>query len=176
MKKFFKLKGCFSKRTCVFNGIVGIWKLWIQDSRSRKNFLNPASLDSKFKIQDPERTSWIQPPWIQDSRIKIQDLGKTSWIQRPLNPKRLDSRSFFGSWILNLESWDLNRNKIARNCNSEPLKHPKNFDPKNATKNNGSRSPGGVPYIYIYMYIYKIYHSTARPSIIPEVPNAAEYL
>ena len=44
----------------------------IQNSRFRKNFLNPAPPDSRFKIQDSEKTSWIQLLRIQDSRFKIQ--------------------------------------------------------------------------------------------------------
>ena len=71
--------------------------------------------DSRFKIQDPKRTSWIQAAgfkiqdfqWlslnpgacIQDWRFKIQDLKRTSWIQR------VDSRFkiFTGfSWIQGL--------------------------------------------------------------------------
>jgi len=42
----------------------------IQDSRLRINFFNPTSWDSRFKIQGSEKTSSIQPLWIQDSRFK----------------------------------------------------------------------------------------------------------
>jgi len=44
----------------------------IQDPRLRKNFFNPTSLESRFKIQGSEKTSSTQPLWIQDSRIKAQ--------------------------------------------------------------------------------------------------------
>ena len=78
---FLVIQNCNFLQFCS-SWISGFKNLRIQDSRSRKNFLNPA------------------PP-----RFKIQGLGKTSWVQRPLSPERLDSRSFFGSWswILNLE-------------------------------------------------------------------------
>jgi hypothetical protein len=58
-----------------------------QGSRLRKPFFNPTSLDSRFKTQGSEKTSSIQPLWIQDSRRKAEGLR----IQ-----------VFFG--ILNLES------------------------------------------------------------------------
>ena len=45
---------------------------WIQDSRLRKNFFNPTSVDSRFNIQGSEKTSSTPPVWIQDSRFKAQ--------------------------------------------------------------------------------------------------------
>ena len=50
--------------------------------------------DPRFKIHNPQTTSWIQGGRIQDSRVKIQDPKKTSWIQggqdsRFKIPKRL---------------------------------------------------------------------------------------
>jgi hypothetical protein len=56
----------------------------IQDSRLRTNFFNTTSLDSRFKIQGPEKTSSTQPLWIQDSRFKAQ--------KKFFNPTSLDSR------------------------------------------------------------------------------------
>ena len=44
----------------------------IRDSRLRKNFFNSTSLDSRSKVQGAEKTSSIQPPWIQDPRFKAQ--------------------------------------------------------------------------------------------------------
>ena len=60
-----------------------ILSIWFQNSRfkAQKNFCNPTSLDSRFKIQGSEKTSSIQPLWIQDSRSKIQGSEKTSTIQ-----------------------------------------------------------------------------------------------
>ena len=59
---------------------------WIQDSRFKilKKFLNPAPLDSRFKIQDFKKVVESSPPWIQDSRFKI--------LKKFLNPAPLDSR------------------------------------------------------------------------------------
>ena len=84
-----------------------ILSIWFQNSRfkAQKNFCNPTSLDSRFKIQGSEKTSSIQPLRIQDSRSKIQGSEKTStiqpvWIQDSrfkaqknfFNPTSLDSR------------------------------------------------------------------------------------
>ena len=61
----------------------------IQDSRLRKNFFNPTSLDSRFKAQkkllqanlfgfkiqgSEKKTSSTPPVWIQDSRFKAEGL------------------------------------------------------------------------------------------------------
>ena len=92
------LKGCKttkSQRTCPSQNSWALKKLqfmvadcalrtWIQDSTLRTSFVDPVSLDSRFKIRG-EQTSWIQPPFFG------------SWI---LNPAPLDSRSFSGSWSL----------------------------------------------------------------------------
>ena len=92
------LKGCKttkSQRTCPSQNSWAFKKLqfmvadsalrtWIQDSTLRTSFVDPVSLDSRFKIRG-EQTSWIQPPF------------SGSWI---LNPAPLDSRSFSGSWSL----------------------------------------------------------------------------
>jgi len=78
-------------------------------------------MDSRFKIQGSEKTSSIQPLWIQDSRFKaeglrIQEVFFGSW---KLNPTPLDSRSFLGSWILNLESYPLGFKKFFGILNLE---------------------------------------------------------
>ena len=54
--------------------LVTILSIWIQDSRfkAQKNFFNPTSVDSRFKIQGSEKTSSIQPLWIQGSRFKAE--------------------------------------------------------------------------------------------------------
>jgi hypothetical protein len=46
----------------------------IQNSMPRKNFFNPTSLDSRFKIQGSEKASSIPPPWIQNSIFKAEGL------------------------------------------------------------------------------------------------------
>ena len=120
-----------------------ILSIWIQDSKLRKNFFqsnlfrfkiqdsrlrkkkklfNPTSLDLRSKIQGSEKTLSIQPLWIQNSRFKaeglrIQEVFLGSWI---LNPTPLGSRSLFGFWILNLESYILN-------LESYPLGFKKSF-------------------------------------------------
>ena len=83
----------------------------IQDSRLRKNFLNPRIQDSTkqisnprgvgFKIQGSEKTSWIQGGRIQDPRFQkriLESKGEGFKIHNSrlrknfLNPRRWDSR------------------------------------------------------------------------------------
>ena len=111
----FKIQG--SERTS------SIQPLWIQDSRfkaqkkllqsnlfgfkiqgSEKNFFNPTCLGSRFKIQGSEKTSSIQPLWIQDSRFKAQKkkllqshllglkIQDSRFRKNFFNPTSLDSR------------------------------------------------------------------------------------
>ena len=112
----------------------------IQDSRLRKNFFNPTtwlrknsfnptSLDSRFKIQGSEKTSWILPPWVQEFSFGILNLESyllgfkkfflslESWILCHWNqevfsePWTLNLESYvlgFEIFFVNLESWILN--------------------------------------------------------------------
>ena len=86
----------------------------------QKELLESRVLDSRFKIQDPKRTSWIpllasREAW-PGPGFKKFFLNLDSWILNPgpgfkkspwkswilnLESRTLDSRSSFGSWILN---------------------------------------------------------------------------
>ena len=98
-----------------------LFRFKIQDSRLRKNFVNPTSLDSKFKIQgwrpsdsrsffgilnlESDPLGFKKSFWILNLESWILHLE--SWILPPWIQK-----VFLGSWILNLgsdvlrEGWD----------------------------------------------------------------------
>ena len=116
-----------------FLAILFLLYLRIEDFASW--IFNPRIQDSRFQIQDWEKTSWIQSR-IQDLRFKIQKknfLNPTPQDSRfKIQQKLLESNppGFKGHriqevifWILNLEFQDSSR-KITRNCNSELPKHP----------------------------------------------------
>ena len=86
---------------------------------------------SRFKIQDPKETSWIQGVgskiqdpkktyWIQGDRIQDSRSPQKNWIRRPsalnLESKEVGLKKFF----LSLEPWVLNPKRFDWRIFSEP--------------------------------------------------------
>ena len=96
----------------------------IQDSRLRKNFFNPTSLDSRLKAQKKLLQSNLFGFKIQDGRLKAFGFKffLESWILN-LEPYLLGFKKSF--W--DLESWILNPILLILNLESYPLGFKKFF-------------------------------------------------